>query len=98
MGIPARYGSGYALALPSEDFHAFFEVWLGGRWWYCDATCLVPQAGFILTGTGHDAADNSVATMSRGVQFAGMEIFVEKLSTGPLDYTTSPICFGGPAG
>jgi hypothetical protein len=98
LGIPARYGSCYAFGLPTQDFHAFFEVWLGGRWWYYDATCLAPQAGFILTGTGHDAADNSVATMSRGVQFAGMEISVEKLSAGPLDYTTSPICFGGPAG
>lgn len=93
LGIPARYGSGYAHGLPTPDFHAFFEVWLGGRWWYYDATRLAPQAGFIRIGTGHDAADNSVATMSQGVQFEGMDILVEKIPDGPLPYTTSPITF-----
>ncbi len=93
LGIPARYGSAYAHGLPVQDFHAFFEVWLGDRWWYYDATRLAPQPGFILIGTGHDAADNSVATMSQGVQFVGMDIQVEKLSPEMLDYTTSPIAF-----
>lgn len=93
LGIPARYGSGYAHQLPSPDFHAFFEVWLGDRWWYYDATRLAPQAGFVLIGTGHDAADTSVATMSQGVQFAEMTIGVQKLTSEPLDYTTSPIAF-----
>lgn len=94
LGIPARYGSGYAHALRKPDFHAFFEVWLGDRWWYYDATRLAPQPGFILTGTGHDAADTSVATMSQGVGFAGMAISVEKRSRRPVTYTTSPISFG----
>jgi transglutaminase-like putative cysteine protease len=93
LGIPARYGSSYAHGLPNPDFHAFFEVWLGDRWWYYDATRLAPQAGFILIGTGHDAADNSVATMSQGVQFVSADLRVEKTSAGPLDYTTSPISF-----
>jgi len=93
LGIPARYGSAYVHQLPVPDFHAFFEVWLGDRWWYYDATRLAPQPGFILIGTGHDAADASVATMSRGVQFDSMEIHVDKLSPAPLNYTTSPITF-----
>lgn len=94
LGIPARYGGGYAHALPGQDFHAFFEVWLGGRWWYYDATRLAPQGGFILTGTGHDAADTSVATMSQGVAFTGMSVSVAKLSPAPVDYTTALISFG----
>ncbi|MGF1678506.1 MAG: transglutaminase family protein [Candidatus Methylacidiphilales bacterium] len=93
LGIPARYGSAYVHQLPNPDFHAFFEVWLGDRWWYYDATRLAPQAGFILIGTGHDAGDTSVATMSAGVQFESMEIHVQKLSTGDPAYTTSPISF-----
>ncbi|MFZ4483887.1 MAG: transglutaminase-like domain-containing protein [Chthoniobacterales bacterium] len=93
LGIPARYGSSYACGLPNPDFHAFFEVWLGDRWWHYDATRLAPQAGFILIGTGHDAADNSVATMSQGVQFISADLRVEKVSPGDLDYTTSPIAF-----
>lgn len=93
LGIPARYGSSYAYGLPNPDFHAFFEVWLGDRWWYYDATRLAPQAGFILIGTGHDAADNAVATMSQSVQSVSTDLRVEKGSSGALDYTTSPIEF-----
>lgn len=95
LGIPARYGSAYAYGLSSPDYHAFFEVWLGDRWWYYDATRLAPQPGFILVGTGHDAADTSVATMSMGVQFESMEIRVSSLSDHEPQYTTSPVGFHG---
>ncbi|MFZ4778505.1 MAG: transglutaminase-like domain-containing protein [Terrimicrobiaceae bacterium] len=93
MGIPARYGSAYAYGLPQPDFHAFFEVWLGGRWWYYDATRLAPQEGFIWVGSGHDAADTSVATMSSSVEFVSMEIGVEQLSTHLVDYAMEPVGF-----
>jgi transglutaminase-like putative cysteine protease len=93
MGIPARYGSAYAYGLPQPDFHAFFEVWLGGRWWYYDATRLAPQHGFIWVGSGHDAADTAVATMSCSAQFASMEIRVDKLSARPIEYASGPVGF-----
>jgi len=93
LGIPARYGSAYAYELPQADFHAFFEVWLGGRWWYYDATRMAPQQGFILVGSGHDAADTSVATMSASVQFESMEIRVVKLSPGNVRYAGGPVGF-----
>lgn len=93
MGIPARYGSAYAHDLSVPDFHAFFEVWLEDRWWYYDATRLAPQAGFILIGTGQDASDTSVATMSAGVQFESMRIDVTKLSTREISYTDCPVSF-----
>jgi len=96
LGIPARYASAYVFQMPFPDFHACFEVWLGDQWWYYDATRLAPQPGFILIGTGHDAADTSFATMSMGVQFAAMEISVSKISTADLDYTICPISFGAP--
>ncbi len=93
LGIPARYGSAYAFLLPQPDFHAFFEVWLGDQWWYYDATRLAPQPGFIPIGSGHDAADTSVATMSSGVNFQSMEIYVNKLSTEYVDYANEPVSF-----
>jgi transglutaminase-like putative cysteine protease len=96
LGVPARYASAYVFQMPSPDFHACFEVWLGDRWWYYDATRLAPQAGFILIGTGHDAADTSIATMSMGVQFCSMEITVDKISHAPVEFTTSPISFRVP--
>jgi transglutaminase-like putative cysteine protease len=97
LGIPARYASAYAYRLMPPDFHAFFEVWLEGQWWYYDATRLAPQPGFILIGTGHDAADTSVATMSAGIVFESMEIQVENLDTTPIDYTIFPVTFHAPA-
>jgi len=96
LGVPARYASAYVYQMPAPDFHACFEVWLGDRWWYYDATRLAAQPGFILIGTGHDAVDTSFATMSMGVQFSSMEISVQKISPGPLDYTISPISFRVP--
>lgn len=93
MGIPARYCSGYSYRLPLPDFHAFFEVWLGDRWWYYDATRLAPQHGFILVGSGHDAADTSVATMSSSVQLDSMEITVAKLSPEPVEFASGPVAF-----
>ena len=93
MGLPARYGSAYAYGLPTPDFHAFFEVWLGGRWWYYDATRLVPQLGFIWVGYGHDASDTSVATMSSSVWFESMEIRMNKLSPYPVKHTSGPVGF-----
>ena len=93
MGVPARYGSAYAYGLPTPDFHAFFEVWLGGGWWYYDATRLAPQPGFIWVGCGHDAADTAVATMSSSVWFDSMEIRVDKLSANPLRHLSGPIGF-----
>jgi len=93
MGIPARYGSAYAFELVQPDFHAFFEVWLEGKWWCYDATRLAPQEGFIRVGVGHDAADTSVATMSASAQLLNMEISVEKLSQNPVPYSEAPIGF-----
>ena len=96
MGIPARYGSAYVHNLSTPDFHAFFEVWLDDRWWYYDATRLAPQAGFILIGTGQDAANTSVATMSAGIQFESMQIDVTKLSTREISYSDCPVSFEFP--
>lgn len=33
LNIPARAVSAYALNLDPPDFHAVFEVYLGGGWW-----------------------------------------------------------------
>jgi len=96
LGIPARYGSAYAFGLIPPDYHAFFEVWLGNRWWYYDATRLAPQHGFIQVGRGHDAADTSVATMSGGVQFQTMEIAVNKLTPALVDHANGPVSFFEP--
>ncbi|HUZ67346.1 MAG TPA: transglutaminase family protein, partial [Beijerinckiaceae bacterium] len=63
MNIPARYCTGYlgdigvpAVPLPM-DFSAWFEAYLGGRWYAFDARHNMPRIGRILVGRGRDATD-----------------------------------------
>jgi transglutaminase-like putative cysteine protease len=68
MNIPARYCTGYLgdIGVPAEptpmDFSAWFEVFLGGRWYTFDARHNVPRIGRILIGRGRDAADVAIST------------------------------------
>ncbi len=68
MHIPARYATGYLgdIRIPPVpgpmDFSAWFEVYLGGRWWTCDARHNQPRIGRVLMATGRDAADVAITT------------------------------------
>ena len=68
LNIPARYATGYLgdigfpVGLTPMDFSAWFEVWLGGRWWTCDARHSQPRIGRILMATGRDAVDVALTT------------------------------------
>jgi transglutaminase-like putative cysteine protease len=63
MNIPARYANGYLgdIGVPVDpapmDFNAWFEVFLGGRWYTFDARHNIPRIGRILIARGRDAAD-----------------------------------------
>jgi len=67
LHIPARYATGYLgdiqvpVVLPM-DFSAWFEVYLGGRWWTFDARNNQPRIGRVLMATGRDAADVAITT------------------------------------
>jgi transglutaminase-like putative cysteine protease len=68
MNIPARYGFGYMgdigiEAMPAPmDFHAWFEVYLGDRWYTFDCRHNMPRIGRIFIGRGRDAADVAMIT------------------------------------
>ncbi len=68
LNIPARYTTGYLgdIGVPVSaspmDFSAWFEVYLGGRWWTCDARHNVPRQARILMATGRDATDVALTT------------------------------------
>ncbi len=67
MNIPARYATGYLgdigvpVVLPM-DFSAWFEAYLGDRWWTFDARFNQPRIGRTLLATGRDAADVAITT------------------------------------
>jgi transglutaminase-like putative cysteine protease len=67
LHIPARYATGYLgdIGVPINlpmDFSAWFEVYLGGRWWTFDARNNQPRIGRVLMATGRDAADVAITT------------------------------------
>lgn len=67
MNIPARYCTGYltdigVAPVAVMDFCAWFEVWLGGRWYAFDARNNEPRIGRVLIACGRDATDVAIAT------------------------------------
>ena len=67
MGIPARYATGYLGDIgvpptPPMDFSAWFEAYLGHRWWTFDARHNAPRIGRVLMAVGRDAADVAITT------------------------------------
>jgi transglutaminase-like putative cysteine protease len=68
MNIPARYCTGYLGDIGMEppfgtmDFAAWFEAYIGGRWYVFDARNNMPRIGRVLIGRGRDAADVAIAT------------------------------------
>lgn len=79
LNIPARFVSGYAYDLNPPDFHAYFEAYLGNRWYLFDPTRLVPQNGLVRIGVGRDAVDASFATIFGSVQMEQMQLFVKQV-------------------
>lgn len=69
MNIPARFVVGYLYELKPMDLHAWFEAYLGGRWYTFDATQTEPRGNRVVLAYGRDAADVALAT-----QFGSMEL------------------------
>jgi transglutaminase-like putative cysteine protease len=68
MNIPARYCTGYLgdIGVPASpepmDFSAWFEAYLGDRWYTFDPRNNMPRVGRVLIAQGRDAADVSLST------------------------------------
>lgn len=67
LNIPARYATGYlgdigVPLVPPMDFSAWFEAYLGNRWWVFDARNNMPRVGRVLIATGRDASDVAITT------------------------------------
>jgi transglutaminase-like putative cysteine protease len=68
MNFPTRYCTGYLGDIgvpPSQDpmdFSAWFDVYLGGRWYTFDARNNVPRIGRVLIARGRDAADAAISS------------------------------------
>ena len=61
------------------DMHAWFEVYLDGKWYPFDATQQVTTGGRVVLAYGRDAADVATATFYGNMQLQYMKVFVEKV-------------------
>jgi transglutaminase-like putative cysteine protease len=68
LNVPARYATGYLgdIGVPPApspmDFSAWFEVYLGGKWYTLDARHNKPRIARILQARGRDAVDVALTT------------------------------------
>ena|SRR5688572_2537437 len=80
--IPARMVVGYLHKLaPPMDAHAWFEAFVGGRWYTFDATQKEPCGGRIVIAYGRDAADVAITTPFGPIEVAGMNVEVTRVDT-----------------
>jgi len=87
MNIPARYCTGYLgdIGMPPPyapgDFAAWFEAYLGGRWYTFDPRNNVPRIGRILMARGRDATDVAIVTSFGPCTLAGFRVFTDEVVT-----------------
>ena len=84
LNIPARFATGFDYgadpALGPQDFHAYVEVWLGGRWYLFDPSGTAIPMGFVRLATGRDAADAAFATIFGSVRAQAPVIHIEAVA------------------
>ena len=85
MNIPARYCTGYLgdIGVPADpapmDFSAWFEAYIGDRWYTFDARHNQPRIGRILIARGRDATDVAITTSFGLHQLAGFKVITDEV-------------------
>ena len=85
LNIPARYCTGYLSDVglpppyPPNDFAAWMEVYLGGRWWVLDPRNNAPRIGRILIAQGRDAADVPLTHTFGPNTLVGFRVWTDEL-------------------
>jgi len=84
LNIPARYATGYLgdIGVPASaspmDFSAWFEAYLGGRWWTFDARHNSRRIGRVLMAIGRDATDCAITTSFATTKLLKFEVVTEE--------------------
>jgi transglutaminase-like putative cysteine protease len=77
LNIPARMIVGYLYRLEPMDLHAWFEAYVGGRWFTFDGTQQSPRGNRIAIGYGRDAADVALTSNYGALELTAMKVRVE---------------------
>ncbi len=89
MDIPARYCTGYLgdIGVPlvePMDFSAWFEVFLGDRWYAFDARNNIPRIGRVLMARGRDATDVALTTTFGAHELSSFSVWAEEVEDALL--------------
>lgn len=99
FNLPARYVTGHLpdIGFPDPanhmDFHAYAEVYVGGRWFTTDARFHVPRIGRIDIACGQDAVDGAFSTIYGGATLTYFQVWAYQVPRGtvgvgdPLDFS-----------
>jgi transglutaminase-like putative cysteine protease len=85
LNVPARYVFGYlpdiAVTPPEApmDFCAWFEAYLGGRWWTFDPRNNEARVGRIVIGRGRDALDVAMVTTFGAPRLDAMTVWADEV-------------------
>ncbi|MEO7547501.1 MAG: transglutaminase family protein [Ramlibacter sp.] len=94
LNMPARFATGIDYgadpALGPQDFHAYVEVYMSGRWWLFDPSGTAIPMGFIRLATGRDAADSAFSTIFGAAWMPSMAIEIAPLP-GPDGIYREPV-------
>ncbi|MGD1944560.1 MAG: transglutaminase domain-containing protein [Leptolyngbyaceae cyanobacterium] len=77
LNIPARMVVGYLYQLEPMDLHAWFEAYVGDRWYVFDATQPETKGNRIAVAYGRDAADVALATQFGPLSLNQLTVSVE---------------------
>ncbi len=86
LNIPARYCTGYLSDVGEPppyavmDFAAWFEAYLGGRWWTFDPRNNKPRIGRVLMARGRDATDVALANTFGLHTLTGFEVWCDEVN------------------
>lgn len=84
LSIPARMVVGYLESLEPMDLHAWFEAYVGGRWYTFDPTQANLDGGRVAVAYGRDAADVAIFTQfGDTVPITLMEVNVQRTNAPP---------------
>ncbi len=85
LSIPARMVVGYLETLAPMDLHAWFEAYVGNRWYTFDPTQEDLSGGRVAIAFGRDAADVAIYTQfGDPVELLNMQVTVRRMFGPPL--------------
>ncbi|CAN5824209.1 transglutaminase family protein [soil metagenome] len=84
INVPARMVVGFLHKLRPMDLHAWFEAFIGGRWYTFDATQKTVSGNRIVLAYGRDAADVALATMFGNFTMKNMKVAVTAVKPVPV--------------